>query len=50
MKMSDGGIALLDMLVFGPPAILLLIFAFACAVEGWRRWSENRRIRKHFEY
>jgi hypothetical protein len=38
----------LDSLLFGGLAILLVGFVFVSAVEGWRRWSDNRRIRKHF--
>ena len=36
--------------VFGPPAIVLTLFGFACAAKGRRRWSDNRRIRKHFQH
>jgi hypothetical protein len=25
-------------------------FAFVSAVEGWRRWSEHRRIKKHLRH
>jgi hypothetical protein len=48
--MPDGGTDLLDILLFTSLAILLTLFGFACAVEGWRRWSDNRRIRKHFQH
>jgi hypothetical protein len=36
-EMPDGGFDLLDIALFVPPAILLTLFGFACAVEGWRR-------------
>jgi hypothetical protein len=38
----------LDTLLVGGLAILLVGFGFVSVVEGWRRWSDNRRIRKHF--
>jgi hypothetical protein len=38
----------LDTLLFGALAILLVGFGFVSAVVGWRRWSEYRRLRKHF--
>jgi hypothetical protein len=38
----------LDILLFGGLAILLAGFVFVSAVEGFRRWSDNRRIKKHF--
>ena len=41
----DGGLDLLDIALFVPPSIL----GFVCANEGWRYWSENRRITKHFQ-
>jgi H+/Cl- antiporter ClcA len=37
----------LDILLFAGLAILLGGFGFLSAVEGWRRWSDNRRIRNH---
>jgi hypothetical protein len=40
----------LDTLLVDGLAILLAGFAFVSALEGWRRWSENRRIKKHFRH
>ena len=48
--MSDGVTDLLDVLLFSTLAILLAGVGFVVAVEGWRRWSENRRIKKHFQH
>jgi hypothetical protein len=48
--MPEGGIDLLDTLLLAGLAILVAGFAFVSAVEGWRRWSDNRRIRKHFRH
>jgi hypothetical protein len=48
--MPEGGIDLLDTLPLAGLAILVAGFAFVSAVEGWRRWSDNRRIRKHFRH
>jgi hypothetical protein len=25
-------------------------FVFVSAIEGWRLWSERRRLRKHFRH
>jgi hypothetical protein len=38
----------LDTLLVGVLAILLVGFGFVSAVEGWRRWSEHQRLKKHF--
>jgi hypothetical protein len=49
-KMPGGGSDWLDQLVtwlFVGFVILLAGFAFVSIMEGWRRWSINRRIRKH---
>jgi hypothetical protein len=48
--MPDGGIDLSDTLLLAGIVILFAGFAFVSAVEGWRRWSDNRRIRKHFRH
>jgi hypothetical protein len=37
-----------DILLFAGLAVLLGGVAFVSAVEGWRRWSENRRLKEHF--
>jgi hypothetical protein len=46
--MPGGGTNWLDMLLFAGLAVLLAGVAFVSAVEGCRRWSENRRLRNHF--
>jgi hypothetical protein len=38
----------LDTLLLGGLVILIAGVAFVSALEGWRRWSEYRRLRKHF--
>jgi hypothetical protein len=38
----------LDSLLLGGLAILIAGFVFVSAIEGCRRWSEYRRLRKHF--
>jgi hypothetical protein len=48
--MPDGGTDLLDFLLISALAILLAGVGFVIALEGWRRWSDNRRIRKHFQH
>jgi hypothetical protein len=35
-------------LLFAGLAVLLGGIAFVSAVEGWRRWSDHRRLKKHF--
>jgi uncharacterized membrane protein YqjE len=37
----------LDMLLFAGLAIALAAFGFVAVLEGWRQWSDDRRIRKH---
>jgi hypothetical protein len=38
----------MDALLLSGFAILLVVgFIFVSAVEGWRRWPEHRRLRKH---
>jgi hypothetical protein len=44
--MPTGGTDWLDMLLFAGIAIVLAGFALVGALEGWRHWSDNRRIRK----
>jgi len=38
----------LDTLLLSGLAVLIGGFVFVSAMEGWRRWSERRRLRKHF--
>jgi hypothetical protein len=38
----------LDTLLLGGIVILAIGFIFVSAVEAWRRWSEHRRLKKHF--
>jgi hypothetical protein len=41
----------LDTLLLSGFAILLVAgFAFVSAVEGWWRWPDQRRLRKHFRH
>jgi hypothetical protein len=37
----------LDTLLLGGIAILIGGVVFVSAIEGWRRWSDNRQIKKH---
>jgi len=37
----------LDILLFAGIVIMLTGIGFVGAIEGWRQWSDNRRIRKH---
>ena len=46
--MPGGGTNWFDILLFAGLAVLLGGVAFVSAVEGWRRWSEHRRLKKHF--
>ena len=46
--MPEGGTDWLDTLLLGGLAILIGGFAFVSTIEGWRRWSEYRRLKKHF--
>jgi hypothetical protein len=48
MEMPDSGASWLDILLLSGLTILLVGFLFVSAVEGWRRWSEHRRLKKHF--
>jgi hypothetical protein len=45
--MPKSGTDWLDIVLFAGTAILLTAVGFVGALEGWRRWSYNRRIRKH---
>ena len=40
----------LDPLLLSGLAVLFAGFTFVSAVEEWRRWSEHRRLRKHFRH
>ena len=46
--MPGGGTNWFDILLFAGLAILLGGFVFVSALEGWRRWSEHQRLKKHF--
>jgi hypothetical protein len=46
-EMPEGGTNWFDILLFAGLAVLLGGFVIVSAVEGWRRWSDDRRIRKH---
>ena len=43
------GWAFEDLLLLGL-AVLFGGLCFLSALQGWRRWSENRRLRKHFRH
>jgi hypothetical protein len=45
--MPKNGTNWFDILLFAGLAVLLGGFVIVSAVEGWRHWSYNRRIRKH---
>jgi uncharacterized integral membrane protein len=38
----------LDNLLIAVLAVVIGGFVFVTAIEGWRYWSERRRLRKHF--
>jgi hypothetical protein len=45
------GSSFLDTLLMGALTILVVgvaFMGFVLAVEGWRRWSEHRRLKEHF--
>ena len=46
--MPKGGTDGLDVLLFAGLALVLAGFVFVGALEAWRRWSHNRRIKNHF--
>ena len=48
-QMPDGGTVFLEMLLLNSLAILVAGVGFVAAVEGWRRWSDARRITKRFQ-
>jgi hypothetical protein len=48
--MPEGGTDWLDVFLLAGFATLFAGFAFVITVEGWRRWSDNRRIRKHLRH
>jgi hypothetical protein len=48
-QMPDGGAGWLDLLLLNSLAILFAGVGFVAVLEGCRRWSEGRRIRKHFQ-
>jgi hypothetical protein len=45
--MPEAGTNWLDTLLIAGIAIVVVGLAFVGALEGWRHWSDNRRIRKH---
>jgi hypothetical protein len=45
--MPAGGTDLLDVLLFIIAGAALIIVLGGGAFQAWRRWSEDRRIRKH---
>jgi hypothetical protein len=48
--MLDNGIGFFVITAVGLFAILLALFVFASLMEGWPRWTDEWRIRKHFEH
>jgi hypothetical protein len=46
-NMPEAGTNWLDTLLIAGIAIAVVGFAFVGALEGWRHWSDNRRIRRH---
>jgi len=45
--MPQAGTNLFDILLFAGIVIVLTGIGFVGAIEAWRHWSDNRRIRKH---
>jgi hypothetical protein len=45
--MPQAGMDWLDILLFAGIVVVLTGIVFVGAIEGWRHWSDNRRIRKH---
>jgi hypothetical protein len=45
--MPQAGMNWLDILLFAGIVIVLTGIIFVGAIEAWRHWSDNRRIRKH---
>jgi len=46
-SMSAGGTDLLDFLLYVVVGAVLIIVLGGSAFQSWRRWSDNRRIRRH---
>jgi hypothetical protein len=44
---STGSTDLVDTLLLAAIAIVVAGGVFIVVLDGWRRWSDNRRIRKH---
>ena len=44
---STGSTDLVDTLLLAPIAIVVAGGVFIVVLDGWRCWSDNRRIRKH---
>jgi ABC-type proline/glycine betaine transport system permease subunit len=38
----------LDLMLYGAIAVILLAISFLMVVEGWRRWSSARQLKRHF--
>ena len=38
----------MDTILFSAVVVFVCGIGFLCAVEGWRRYAEYRRLRKHF--
>jgi|KBSMisStandDraft_5_1062788.scaffolds.fasta_scaffold552406_1 hypothetical protein len=50
---TKSGADLFDALFYitaGGIAVMFAGFAFVTAIEAWRRWSTNRRIRRHLSH
>jgi len=45
--MPETGTNWLDTLLIAGIGTVVVGFAFVGALEGWRHWSDNRRIRNH---
>jgi hypothetical protein len=43
----SGGTDLLDILLYALAGAALIMVVGGGAFQSWRRWSDNRRIRKH---
>jgi hypothetical protein len=46
--MPTGGTDGLDVLLLAGLALVLAGIGFIGAIEAWRRWSHNRRMKNHF--
>jgi hypothetical protein len=49
-RASVGPMPDFDTILFGAVVVLVCGVGFLFAVEGWRRWAEYRRLRKHFRH